>query len=120
MKKRIFFAHETEECTIYLGTEISETLERFLDMVIQIGIRPEDISVSNNPGDNDDCKAKTIAYENMGNEQLVYLSLGNQTLIARRPPSDSIEIGEEVGICFSKEKMIFMQEENGEVICDVL
>ena len=26
-----------------------------------------------------------MAYENMGNEQLVYLSLANQTLIARGP-----------------------------------
>src|SRR5687767_707411 len=111
-----FFEHETEECHIYFGTKISPELEKYLDMVIQIGIRPEDIIVSNSSDTTADCKIKTIAYENMGNEQLVYLALGNQTLIARRPPADSIEIGQETGISFAKDKMIFMQEENGEVI----
>src|SRR5688500_1131121 len=49
-----FFEHETEECHIYFGTKISPELEKYLDMVIQIGIRPEDITVSNNFGANDD------------------------------------------------------------------
>jgi multiple sugar transport system ATP-binding protein len=42
-QENYFFEHETKECTIYLGTEISLALEKYLDEVIQIGIRPEDI-----------------------------------------------------------------------------
>jgi multiple sugar transport system ATP-binding protein len=111
-----FFAHENEECNISLGSKISIELEKYLDKQIQIGIRPEDILVSGDDGAKCDCKVKVLAYENMGNEQLVYLSLANHTLIARRPPSESIEIGNEIGISFSKDRIIFMQEENGEVI----
>ncbi len=111
-----FFSHETEECNISLGAEISEELKRYLNKNIQIGIRPEDISVTDNPDAACDCELKVLAYENMGNEELVYLSLANQTLIARRPPADTIEIGDEVGVSFSKNKIIFMQEDSGEVI----
>ncbi len=111
-----FFAHETEECRISLGSEISEELKKYLDKHILIGIRPEDIVVLENSAAIPDCKLKVMAYENMGNEQLVYLSLANQTLIARRPPADIVEIGNEIGISFSKNKVIFMQEEIGEVI----
>ncbi len=111
-----FLSHETEECYISLGSKISPELEKYLDKKIQIGIRPEDISMSEDANNSSDCKLKVMAYENMGNEQLVYLSLANQTLIARRPPSDKVEIGNEIGISFSKSKIIFMQEENGEVI----
>jgi ABC-type sugar transport system ATPase subunit len=51
----------------------------------------------------------------MGNEQLIYLSLANQTLIARRPPADTVEIGNEIGVSFLKNKIIFIQQ-NGEII----
>jgi multiple sugar transport system ATP-binding protein len=110
-----FFTHETEKCQISLG-EIPGDLEKYLDKKIIIGIRPEDIIVSKDNSDSSDCKLKVIAYENMGNEQLVYLSLANQSVIARRPPADTVEMGNEIGIIFSKTKIIFMQEENGEVI----
>ncbi|MDQ2718888.1 MAG: sn-glycerol-3-phosphate ABC transporter ATP-binding protein UgpC [Bacteroidota bacterium] len=111
-----FFSHETEECYISLGTEIPSGLRKYVDKHIQIGIRPEDIFISEDVNVTPDCKLKVMAYENMGNEQLVYLSLANQTLIARRPPADTVEIGNEVAVNFSKNKIIFMQEESGEVI----
>jgi multiple sugar transport system ATP-binding protein len=111
-----FFASETEECQIFLGSKISAHLEKFLDTKIVIGIRPEDIVVSKQIDAVSDCKLKVIAYENMGNEQLVYFSLANHQLIARRPPSDTVEVGDEVGISFPKAKIFFMQEEDGEMI----
>lgn len=110
-----FFAHKTENCQISLGKILPPQLEKYLDKQIQIGIRPEDISVLEDSAASD-CKLKVMAYENMGNEQLVYLSLANQTLIARRPPTETDETGHALGISFSKDKMIFMNEETGEVI----
>jgi multiple sugar transport system ATP-binding protein len=110
-----FFSHETEECNISLGPEISTGLKKYLDNPIQIGIRPEDIFVTDDAATLCDCKLKVLAYENMGNEQLIYLSLANQTLIARRPPADTVEIGNEIGVSFLKNKIIFIQQ-NGEII----
>ena len=59
---------------------------------------------------------KIIAYENMGNEQLICLSLGSQTLISRRSPCETIEVEHEIGIRFAKNKMFFIDEASGEVI----
>jgi len=117
-EEEYFFTHETEECDISLGSKISAQLEKYIDKHIQIGIRPEDIIIEKESFKSN-CKLKVTAYENMGNEQLVYLSLGNQTIIARRPPTDSVEIGNEIAVNFSKEKIIFFQEENGLIIPSV-
>lgn len=53
----------------------------------------------------------------MVNEQIVYLTFDNQTLIVRRRASiNTFEIGKEIGVCFSKDKIGFIDEENGQVI----
>jgi hypothetical protein len=43
-------------------------------------------------------------------EQLVYLSLRNYTLIARRPPAVTVEISNELGISFSKDRIILYRK----------
>ena len=111
-----FFAHESEDYQIPLGSEISVGLKKYLNKKILIGVRPEDIFLSDGSVALSDCKLKVIAYENMGNEQLVYLALADLSLIVRRPPANSVEIDSEVGVRFSKNKIIFWQEDNGNVI----
>ena len=111
-----FFINETQECKIYLGTSLPPALEKYIDKKIVAGIRPEDIFISENANAKADCNLKVMAFENMGNEQLIYLSLAKQTLIARRPPSDKIDIGNTIGVSFSRDKLIFMEEESGDVI----
>lgn len=114
-----FFKHATEECQFILGIKLPVNMEKYIDKYIQLGIRPEDISVLDDDNEIYDCKLEITAYENMGNEQFVYLSLANQNLIARRPPADAVKIGSKVGINISKNKIIFIQD-NGEVIEDHL
>ncbi len=111
-----FFMHETENCKISLGSVAALGLKKYVGRKIQIGIRPEDIFIIEDTSTESDCKLKLMAYENMGNEQLVYLSLAAETLIARRPPSETVDIGSEIGIKFSKDKIIFMVVESVEVI----
>ena len=114
--QQYFFIHETEECKISLGTILHPRLEKYMDKKILIGIRPEDILISENANAETDGNLKVMAFENMGNEQLIYLSLAQQTIIARRPSSDTIDIGNTIGISFSRDKLIFMEEESGNVI----
>jgi multiple sugar transport system ATP-binding protein len=111
-----FFIHEPENCKISLGSVAVSGVEEYVGRKIQIGIRPEDIFITEDAVTDSDCKLKLMAYENMGNEQLVYLSLAAETLIARRPPSETVDIGSEIGIKFSKDKIIFMDVESGDVI----
>ena len=112
-----FFIHESKSFNICLGSVIQKELEKYVNKTIQIGIRPEHVLITNDEAnEKHDCTLKIIAYENMGNEQLVYLSLGEQTLIARRPPRESIEIEHAVGVRFTKDKIFFIDEASGEVI----
>ena len=113
-----FFIQQSGCCQICLGSELAAGLENYTGKQIQIGIRPEHVIVCEDaPGDIvPDCTLKVIAYENMGNEQLVYLSMAEQTLIVRGESRESIEIGKEKGVRFLKEKIIYMDKESGQVI----
>src|SRR5665213_1846904 len=99
-----------------LGNFVPKEIEKIKGKPITIGIRPENILVNSDNGNEFDCRLKVTAFENMGNEQIIYLSLGAQILIARRPATDIVEIGQEVGVHFLKDKLLFMNPSDGEVI----
>ncbi len=113
-----YFTHESAGWGIFLGPDIAEPLKKYIGKNIVLGIRPEYIHICEQQGNQiqPDCTLQVIAYENMGNEQLIYLSLAEQTLIARRPPLDTIEAGKEKGIRFLTDKIIYLDETNGVVI----
>jgi multiple sugar transport system ATP-binding protein len=113
-----YFINETGSCHISLGLNIPEAVENFINKQIQIGIRPEHIFFCEKNDDHNkpDCQVLIQACENMGNEQLIYLSLAGQTLIGRMPPSDTTDAGEEKNIRFLKDKIIYLDELSGEVI----
>ena len=111
-----FFLETYQNYSIFIGDEIPAVIKEKIGNEIEIGIRPENISVSyqaiKNIGKN---IAEVSAFENMGNEQLIYLSLNDQSLIARRSAGDIITIGSKLFISFSKEKLFFIDPKTGEV-----
>ncbi len=85
--------------------------------LLQLGVRPEHILICEEGEDcKPDCSLAVSAYENMGNEQLVYFSFGEQTLIVRRTPKDTLEFGKEKGIQFDVLKLVFIDEETQNII----
>jgi len=112
------FVHESGTCSFYLGSEILPSLKRYLEKSILIGIRPEHIfiseetEISKTPGST----LEIVAFENMGNEQFVYLSAGIQSLIARRIPKENTEVGMRKSISCTIEKIIYFDEISGQVI----
>ena len=111
-----YFKHDTSDCTFLLGSEIAESLNNHINKPIEIGIRPEDIFVNEDEHNKPDCTLKIVAFENMGNEQLVYFSLANQTIIVRRSSHNDLDITKEAGITFSKNKIVYFDEVTGNVI----
>ena len=111
-----FFIEASPGCKILLGSAIPSSLQSNVGNELEIGIRPENIIISDNEiagtGQN---ILEVAAYENMGNEQLIYLALNNQTLIARRQQQDPLEIGFKFFVSFPEEKIIFIDPSNGEV-----
>ncbi|HEY4937316.1 MAG TPA: sn-glycerol-3-phosphate ABC transporter ATP-binding protein UgpC [Puia sp.] len=113
-----YFVHESNLCRFNLGTEISASLKSYLGKTLLIGIRPEHIFIceENDIATAIDCKLEIVAFENMGNEQFVYLSAGIQTLIVRRLPLETTEVGKKKGISCMTEKIIYFDEISGQVI----
>jgi len=92
-------------------------LKNYTGKSIQLGMRPEHIIICEENIENIvDCSLPVIAYENMGNEQLIYFALAKQTLIARRPPTGMVDAGKEKRIHFLVDKFIYFDEATGEVI----
>ena len=113
-----YFMDESGNCKICLGATLSPALKHYIGGKVQIGIRPEDICLFDEDVNKSksDCTLTVMAYENMGNEQLIYLSLAQQTLIARRPPRETVDVGKDICIRFSTDKIIYMDEKTGDVI----
>ncbi len=83
-----FFVDELNTFRLHLDEPQTGAWKAYIDKPVQMGVRPEHVLIceNNESGKSPDCSLEIIAYENMGNEQFVYLSLGSQTLIVRRPP----------------------------------
>jgi multiple sugar transport system ATP-binding protein len=113
-----FFKTEENKCRINLGTEIMNELKKSVNQPLVLGIRPEHISIAdeNNAEPKSDCKLEITAFENMGNEQLVYFKLQEKPLIVRREPKDDVDFGQFRRLSFLKNKMIFIDGQNGDVL----
>ncbi len=89
-----FFLERSLDCKISLGTDVPTSIQSKVGQEIEIGIRPENIVLSTyqhyKPAG---CLLEVMAFENMGNEQLIYLFLQNEKIIARRNSQEIIEIG---------------------------
>jgi multiple sugar transport system ATP-binding protein len=112
-----FFVTQTGNCKIDLPAIDSGMLKKYISKPMELGVRPEHIIICEEEGDGKpDCMLTVSAYENMGNEQLVYFIFGDQTLIVRRYPKDTLEYGKEKGIRFNPDKVLFIDGASQEVI----
>lgn len=119
------FTHESGVCHISLGPVIPEKVKEYIGQPVLLGIRPENILICDEkgfagydaPGRGTPGHAcEVIAVENMGNEQLIYLSLAGQTLIVRRPSLGPIITGATVRIRFIPEHIYYLDKVSGRVI----
>jgi len=126
----LIFKSDEGKCHIHFG-DVPERLKNYIGKPIDIGIRPEHTLIieENNPDSPDsfpiaigrgdekaDCIVEIIAYENMGNEQLVYFKLQDKPLIIRREPKEDVEFGHQKALYFSRDKIIFIDPQNGQVL----
>jgi multiple sugar transport system ATP-binding protein len=99
----------------FIGSPSMNFLKGFSREHVIMGIRPESVLICEGQ-EIGEHRCEVIAVENMGNEQLIYLSLAGQTVIVRRPPSESIAAGDTVGIRFITEQIYYVDEVTGLVI----
>ncbi len=84
--------------------------DRLAQGAVHLGVRPEDVVLA----DTDGLAAGVDVVEQMGNEVIVYLRLGTETLVARVPPHDAPRPGETVGITLRPDRLHFFDGDSGE------
>ncbi len=100
---------------VSLGNGVPATVENKIGEWTEIGIRPEHIAISSSQT-NRSFPVEVVAYENMGNEQLIYVSFLNHTMVIRKPNYDEITIGKRLFAAFEKESILFFDVDSDEVI----
>jgi len=115
----LYFEPVSGQFKILVEDAASALLSDYINKEVILGIRPEHIYLPGN-GETADGTLEVIAFENMGNEQLIYLAFGNQKIIVRRPQTHEINIGDRVNFSLNRSKMLFMEESTGQVIGNTL
>jgi multiple sugar transport system ATP-binding protein len=95
----IKFISKDNSLTITIGEKYKDSLKNYINKIIWLGIRPEDIQDINNSGtleDYSEFEAKLEVVEPMGNEVFLYFNIDNEQFIARVnarevPPDGSIK-----------------------------
>jgi len=119
--ENMVFKSDEGTCRIIFN-DLPPDLKNYSGKAIEIGIRPEHTLIleDDDPGNlsdrKADCKLEITAYENMGNEQLVYFKLQEKPLIIRREPKEDVEFGNFKSIYFLRDKIIFIDPGTGDVI----
>lgn len=111
-----FFMEVSPHLTIPLGYKIPGSLQSKTGNELEIGIRPENIVISAEKVADCNIGLEVMAYENMGNEQLVYLTMKDQTIIARRNAQDTVDIGSTLFVNFAANKIIFIDPVSENII----
>ena len=112
------FKSDEGKCKIHF-TVLPEEVKNHIGKPLEMGIRPEHIIIKENSPDNyrdADCTLEVSAYENTGNEQLVYFNLQEKPLIVRSEPKVDVEFGHLKALYFSRDKITFLDPENGRVL----
>jgi multiple sugar transport system ATP-binding protein len=104
----------------FVSRDISLTLDRakfpqIARSKINLGIRPEHLGISRVP-ENGALAARVYVIELMGNESFVFLTIGENKLIARAPADFRAEEEEQVWLRFAMDKVYLFESESGDRI----
>lgn len=114
-KEENYLLEDDKNFLISLGTTVPAIIEKRIGETIEIGVRPEHISIASLQTNNS-FPVEVVAYENMGNEQLIYVSFHNHTMVIRKPNYDEIMIGMRLFAAFESESVLFFDVDSGTVI----
>jgi multiple sugar transport system ATP-binding protein len=87
-----------------------ETLKKLANKDLYFGIRPEDLAYTEQPGDNT-IPATITVVEPLGAEIHLWLSAGNQPIVARVEPHYTFKVGDTINFRVNMEKAQFFDRE---------
>lgn len=113
---KFHFAVDEYNVKIDISSVMTDELKNYCDKDVVIGVRPEDVQMIDGNIESPHLVLNVNAFENMGNEQLIYLSLKDHLLISRRSSSDLHHIGETVAVKLAVNKLLFFDSLSGKRI----
>ncbi len=103
------FLHAT--FAINLPDQLREILQRLAGGPITLGVRPENILLDAAPDPTQIIRAGVEVAELMGNENILYLRIGDDSIVARVPPRFAPKPGEGVDIHLAPDSLHFFDPE---------
>jgi multiple sugar transport system ATP-binding protein len=107
-----YFLRLHADAHIPLGNELTDSQKKYTGRTITAGVRPEHIAIGGS-GNAAGIQGRVVAYENMGNEQIIYAAWGELNFILRRFQQSAIAIGSQQIFCFETGKIIYFDPESG-------
>lgn len=104
MEEDVFFVADG----ISIG--VDGALAKFSGREVVLGIRAEDVVFTGNR--EGDIRARVEIIEDTGAERLVYLNAGRHRIVAKTISSPVFREGDEVGIAFNKERLLFFYQDS--------
>jgi multiple sugar transport system ATP-binding protein len=100
--------------TMSLPSGFEDPLTAIEDGRMTLGVRPEDIALGEAEGQ--PIRVTVEVAELMGNENILYLGLGKDSLIARVPPRFAPRPGENIDVRFDRGKLHFFHPETEQTL----
>ena len=101
---------------IELGQKYISILNKYLDKEIKVGIRPENILLSEDKSSINSIPVKLEIVEPMGNEILYYFTLQDTQITVRGNPNQLFNVDDSLSLIIDENKMHFFDKENGKSI----
>ena len=96
-----------------LPPKIASKMKKWINKPVILGIRPEDLSISDTPKD---IEARVYVVEPMGSELLVTLAMGDERVIARTKPTLEVAVDQKVGVTINPKRMHLFDGESENTI----
>lgn len=114
---------KAEDFQIKLLPEYSPLLENHPNQEIILGVRPEDIYDRALPGEataSEPLRALVEVVEPMGPDVVLYLKIGNQSLVARVDPLTQAKSGKRLEVLFDLKKLYFFDQRTEKAITRIV
>jgi len=110
---------EFEGVRVLIPQEFYDALRKYVGQEVIMGIRPENLydkMFAVNPTPYNTVRFKVDIVEPLGAEKILYLSLGNLSVVARVTPATKVKEGQEIDIVFDMYSAHFFDKNTGEAI----
>jgi multiple sugar transport system ATP-binding protein len=93
-----------------------ESVRKFLEIEMVLGIRPENIQLEFNASNSIEIDAQIEVIEPMGNETFIYFDVGKIQFIARVEPSEELKKTGTIKLYFDSAKVYYFEKKSGKNI----